>query len=309
MTIITASVGYTLPTSHPIHLHLGMAAQAIARESSGDIALKLFPHEQFGSDIEMLEGVFNGRLQIMVCTGPFLGRKVPAAAAPSVPFAFSDSTSVLGAMDGELGTHVRSRMAEAGVHAFPFTFDNGFRHLTTTERTVTCPGDLQDMVMRVVAAPLHESLWSALGTRTVSCDIADVHHLLSTGGAQGQDNTLPMIEAFRINEVQKHCALTGHLWEGFWIAANMNWWRSLDPAIQRALTDRLSQTALTQRRQQAEEEVLLRERLQRSMTFNEVRRDEFHDALARSGFYGTWQQKLGPDTWAVLQKSSGGLTR
>lgn len=305
----TASVGYTLPTSHPIHLHLDVAAQAIARESGGDITLKLFPHEQFGRDIEMLEGVFSGRLQIMVCTGPFLGRKVPAAAAPSVPFAFSDTVSVLGEMDGELGAYVRRQMAEAGVHAFPFTFNNGFRHLTTTERTVRGPGDLQDLVMRVVAAPLHESLWSALGTKTVSCDIVDVYHMLSAGGAEGQDNTLAMIEAFRINEVQKHCALTGHLWEGFWIVANMNWWRSLDPAIQCVLTERLSQTALTQRRYQAEGEAILLERLQRSMTFNEVRRDDFRDALARSGFYETWQQKLGPDTWAVLQKTSSGLPR
>lgn len=303
---ISASVGYTLPTTHSVHQHLLTATSAIALETDGALELQLFPHESFGSDVRMLDSVFAGDLHFMVCTGPFLGRKVAAAAAPSVPFAFDDIAAVWRAVDGELGVHVRESLREAGVHAFLHSFDNGFRHLTTSDRAIREPEDVKGLEMRVVAAPLHQALWSALGAMTVACDIVEVHQLLASGGAKAQDNSLPMIEVFGLHEVQTRCALTAHMWEGFWIVANLVHWHSMPMGWQEIVSSAFAHAALAQRQTQANDEMQLRQRLGEKMHFNPVNRGAFREQLIRAGFYEGWRLKLGPDTWAALQSATEG---
>jgi len=300
-----ASVGYTLPTAHSVHRHLTAAARDLRAVTGGALDLTLYPHESFDSDIGMLEQVFAGTLDFMVVTGPFLGRRVPVAAIGNMPFAFDGPGAVWRAMDGPLGAKVRAALQEAGLHAFEHVFDNGFRHLTTSGRTVRSAADVQGLAMRVVAAPLYESLWRTLGARTVSMDIAEVRQALAEGRVEAQDNPLALIEAFALHEVQSRCALTAHVWDGYWLVANGRRWQALPVPLREQVARAFSQAALAQRREQADAEDALRRRLQAAgLALDEVDRASFRASLAQAGFYEEWRARFGPAAWRALQDTS-----
>lgn len=299
------SVGYTLPTSHSVHRHLAAAVDDLSLATQGALSLKLYPHESFDSDIGMLEQVFDGSLDFMVVTGPFLGRRVPVAAIGNLPFAFDGTAAVWRAMDGALGAKVRSELQAAGLHAFEHVFDNGFRHLTTSGYRVQSAADVPGLKMRVVAAPVYESLWRALGAHTVSLDIVEVHQALAEGRVQAQDNPLAMIEAFALHEVQSRCALTAHVWDGYWLVANDRVWQALPAAFRELIARAFSAAAMAQRKELVDAEGALRGRLQAAgMLLDEVDRASFRLALTQAGFYDHWQAQFGPAAWSVLLDTS-----
>ena len=51
-------------------------------------------------------------------------------------FIFPDYDAVWKAMDAELGAFVRAQMPKAGLVAMPKIWDNGFRHVTTSNRPI-----------------------------------------------------------------------------------------------------------------------------------------------------------------------------
>ena len=46
---------------------------------------------------------------------------------------------------------------------------------------------------------------------------------------------------------------------------------------------------------------------EKGLTFNNVDKKPFQDALRTAGFYAEWKQKFGDEAWAILEKYAGGL--
>ena len=55
------------------------------------------------------------------------------------------------------------------------------------------------------------------------------HHItssyaaLQTNVVDGQENPLALINSAKLYEVQKYVAMTGHIWDGHYIFANLAW--------------------------------------------------------------------------------------
>ncbi len=55
---------------------------------------------------------------------------------------------------------------------------------------------------------------------------------LQTRIVDGQENPLAIIATAKLYEVQKYCALTNHMWDGFWFLASRRTWERLPKDIQ-----------------------------------------------------------------------------
>src|SRR5262249_13357615 len=217
---IELKYGNNLPLSHPLNIRAQEAADRVKRETNGRVEIKIFPNNQLGGDTDMLSQVRNGGITFFTPSSLVIATLVPVAAINAVGFAFADYDQVWKAMDGGLGAHVRAAIAKVNLFAFEKVWDNGFRQMTTSGKPIETAKDMAGLKIRVPVSPLSLSMFKALDSSPVSLQFSEVYTSLQTKVVDAQENPLPIIQVAKLYEVQKHCAVSNHIWDGFWFIAN-----------------------------------------------------------------------------------------
>jgi len=307
-----AEFSYKLATgqdpTHPVNIRAQEAIDRIGEATSGRLEIKLFPANQLGSDTELLTQVRNGGVEFFNQSSSILATFVPAAGIVNTGFAFANYESVWQAMDGELGTYIRTQIAKTPIMTVSKVWDNGFRHVTSSGREIRTPDDLKNFKIRVPPAPILTSLFKALEAGPAPINFNEVYSALQTKVVDGQENPLPIIATTRLYEVQKSCSLTGHVWDGYWILGNKRAFERLPKDVQEIVTREFDRSATDQRADIAKLSESLRIDLTtKGLQFIDVDRATFRQALAKTSFYADWKAKFGDEAWAQLEKIAGKL--
>src|SRR6266481_4663472 len=307
-----AEFSYKLATgqdpTHPVNVRGQEAIDRIREATSGRLEIKLFPANQLGSDTELLTQVRNGGVEFFNQSSSILATFVPTAGVVNTGFAFANYESVWQAMDGGLGAYIRAQIAKTPIMTVSKIWDNGFRHVTSSGREIRTPDDLKNFKIRVPPAPILTSLFKALEAGPAPINFNEVYSALQTKVVDGQENPLPIIATTRLYEVQKSCSLTGHVWDGYWILGNKRAFEQLPADIRAIVTKEFDASAMQQRDDISKLSVSLRKELEgKGITFIEVDRQPFREALSKTTFYKDWKAKFGEEAWSNLEKSSGKL--
>ncbi len=294
------------PVTHPLTIRTKEALEAITKETGGKVDIQIFPNNQLGSDTDMLSQLRSGALEFFTLSPLILSTLVPKASINGVGFAWPGYDKVWPAMDGELGAYVRAEIAKSGLVAFEKMYDNGFRQITSSTKPILAPADLDGFKIRVPPSPLWTSMFKAFGAAPLSINFSETYSALQTKVAEGQENPLAIINAAKLYEVQKYLAKTNHMWDGFWFLANGKMWAGLPKEIQTVIAKHVDAFAIKQREDIAALNATLEKELsEKGLAFNAVDNAKFREKLASAGFYKEWQEKFGPDAWALLEKYAG----
>ena len=294
--------------SHPVNLRAQEALIRIREATSGRVDIKLFPANQLGYDTDLLTQVRNGSVEFFNLSSLILATLVPISGITSVGFAFKNYDEVWGAMDGQLGDHIRSEIAKTPIFTVSKIWDNGFRHVTSSTREIRGPADLKGFKLRVPPAPPLTSLFKALDAAPTPINFNELYTSLQTKVVEGQENPLAIIATTRLYEVQKTCSLTAHVWDGYWVLGNKRAFAKLPTDVQALITRELDKSAGDQRADIAKLSDTLKADLKaKGIMFIDVQQDDFRKALASTNFYAEWKQKYGPTAWDLLEKVSGKL--
>ena len=144
-----------------------------------------------------------------------LSTLIPTASIWGVGFAWKDYETLWRALDGKLGASLRAQITKAGLIPLEKIWDNGFRQITTSTRPIGKPEDLKGMKIRVPINALWTSLFESLGASPTGINFAEVYSALQTRVVDGQENPPAIIAAAKLYEVQRYCALTNHMWDGW----------------------------------------------------------------------------------------------
>ena len=304
----TLKYGNNTLATHPTNIRAKEAADAIKRETKGRVDFQVFPNGQMGGDSEMLSQVRSGALDFTTQGGTVLSPLVPVAAINGIGFAFKDYNQVWAAMDGDLGTHIRAALAKAGLVAMDKCWDNGFRHITSSDKPINTPADLKGFKIRVPISPLWVSMFKDLGAAPTGINFSEVYSALQTKVVNGQENPLALINNSRMYEVQKYCSMTGHIWDGLWFVASGRTWNKLPKDLQEIVARHLNAASIAQREDLAKLNVQLETELSgKGLVFNRPDTAPFRDVLQKSGFYAEWKKKYGDEAWALLEKYTSKL--
>jgi TRAP-type transport system periplasmic protein len=297
-----------VPLTHPLNVRAKAAADAIRAETQGRLDIQIFPSNQLGSDTDTLSQLRAGGVEFFTTSGLILATLIPVAAINGVGFAFADYAAVWRAMDGDLGAHVRAQIAKANLVALDKIWDNGFRQITTSTKPINDPDDLRGLKIRVPVSPMWTSMFKAFGAAPTSINASEMYTALQTKVVDAQENPVSIISLFKLNEVQKFCSLTNHMWDGFWFLANRRAWERLPASIREIAAKHLNAAAIAQRADMAALNVSLQKEVAaKGMVFNTPRTDPFREKLRSAGYYSEWKNKFGPEAWAVLERSTGKL--
>ena len=304
----TFKCGHDAAPAHPMHVRLLEAAARIKEKTNGRFELQVFPNSQLGSDPDMLGQVRSGGLEMALLPDLTLGTLVPVASISGIGFAFGSYGEVWSAVDGELGAHIRSGVDKAGLHIFDRVWDNGFRQITSNGKPINSPADLRNFKIRVPASPLWVSMFRAFNAAPAALNSSELYAALQTKLVDGQENPLSNIYTQRTFEVQQYCAITNHMWSGFWPLANQRAWNTLPKDLQELVARNLDQSALEERADNEKFNAGLERSLaDKGMVFSHPDLAPFRSTLAGAGFYAEWRKRFGDASWAVLAKYAKGV--
>lgn len=301
-------IGLDLEPSHPTVVNLNAAAAKIKDATKGVVTLQVFPSSQLGDDTHMLSNLRSGAMQMMAVGDNILGTLVPSAGIDNIGFAFKTPEMAWKALDGAVGDAVRADIEKAGLHPMHRIWDEGFRQITSSTKQINVPADLHGFKIRVPPSPISLSIFQSLGASATTINAAELYTALQTHVVDGQENPLGNIETMKLNQVQKYCSLTNHMWVGYWLLVNGQFWKSLPDDHKKVVADTLDAQALEQRKANQALDTSLEGTLKKQgMEFAKPDTTAFQKALTQSGFYKTWKGKFGTPLWTALESVTGPL--
>ena len=204
-------IGHALsPTSH-----YGLGADAFIAKleelSGGEYTGTQAPAGQLGGERDMIEGLQIGSLDVVITsTGP-LGNFVPEVYALDLPFLFRDYDHARAVLDGEIGQELLAKIDENNLVGLAWS-ENGFRHVTNSQRPVRTPADLDGLKLRTMENKVHMEAFSQMGAAPTPMAFPELFTALQQGVVDGQENPVTVITASKFWEVQGHVSLTGHVY-------------------------------------------------------------------------------------------------
>lgn len=291
-----------------INARLEQAAGRIREATGGRLDIQPFPGTQLGSDDDQLAKLRAGATEFLNITGSRISSIAPASDLTNLGFVFPSREVLWPAMDGDFGRLLRARIETAGITIVSKASDNGFRQITSGEKPIRTPEDLQGFRIRLPDIAAFTTLFQALGAVPASAGFNDLRAKLQTHVIDGQENSLAAVDFAKLYEVQKYVALTDHIWDPFWLLANPQAMARLPEDVQAIVRREFDRASVEQREDVVRQETMLRKSLvDKGLTLVEVDKAPFRAAIAKAGFYTGWKPKFAPDLWAALETVTGPL--
>ena len=277
-------LGHGAPPDFPLHLRLTEAAATIADRSAGKLRLQIYPDSTLGSPAGLLAQLQAGTLDAAPQTGQSLGSALALATLPMTGFAFADYPSVWSAMDGTIGDIIRAQIQERiGLVAMDRCWNFGFRQVTTSGKFIREPADLENLRLRTPPEADLITLFQALKALPTPVPLAALAQALKTHAIDGQESALPLVKAAKLYQVQSACALTNHVWDGYWMCISAKSWTALPKDLRLIVAAAFDAGALLQRQDTLENEARTRRELEAlGMTFTTTSTPAFRQALRKT---------------------------
>lgn len=230
---MTLKLGHLANEQNAWHLAAVKFGEELSALTDGRIAVEVFPNESLGKEIDLINGMQLGTVD-MTITGESLQNWAPLAALLAVPYAYKSLEHMDEVASGEIGDDIKDQIiANAQIRPVAY-FARGPRNLTS-QRPIASPADLDGMKMRVPNVPLFVDVWSALGAAPTPMAFSEVFTSLQSGVIEGQENPLALIRSANFNEVQGHVNLTEHVRSWIYLTIAESTWQKLSEDDQAAV--------------------------------------------------------------------------
>jgi tripartite ATP-independent transporter DctP family solute receptor len=205
------TVGHLNPTDSPYQRGAKVFKKVLEKATGGQITVRIIPNLSL-SGAQLIQAVRKGKLDIGITASGPIGELVPVTNALDFPYLFRSRQHAYRVLDGEIGNFMNRRIEKIGLKNLAW-WENGFRHITTANKPIRKPGDLNGLPFRTLDNQVYRTLFGKVwGTRLTSIPISQLYQALKKGTVQGEENPLGILVSNRFYEVQKHLSLTGHMY-------------------------------------------------------------------------------------------------
>ncbi len=211
---------------HPQTLGLLLMKQYIEDKTGGDVQVHVFPNSQLGAELESVEQVQMGTLEMATASIAPMVTFQEKFAVLDIPFLFDNYLEAWAVLDSKVGTDLLGSLSDAGLYGLAY-MENGYRQTTNNNRPINTVADFGGLKIRTMQSPLHILNFKTLGANPTPIPFSEVYMALSQKIADGQENPLSNIWDMKLTEVQKYTSLTGHIYDAMPLVANYKWFKSL----------------------------------------------------------------------------------
>jgi TRAP-type transport system periplasmic protein len=205
--------GHDNPETGSYHAGFLHFAKIVSERTGGKVKIEVFPSAQLGNEVKLLESVRLGTVDFATCGAANASTVVPELGFFSVSYLFAGQDHFDRAMapQGEIIKTLEKIVADkkAGARMVGL-FTIGKRSIVNKVKPIKTVEDLKGMKIRVMASPIEQKVWTALGAQPTSIPTPETYSALQTGVVQGAENAPIIILGWKFYEPAKYYSLTEH---------------------------------------------------------------------------------------------------
>jgi C4-dicarboxylate-binding protein DctP len=210
--------------------------EEVEEKSGGRIQIVVLPAAQVGGDVEIIEQIQMGLVDIGIPPTATLGNFEPRLQILDLPFLLPDYDTMVKLLDGPVGRDILDTLEDDNMYGVNF-WGAGFRHITNSVRPIEKPEDLANIRMRTMQAPIIISTYENLNANATAMAFTEVYNGLQQGVVEGQENPLANISTMRFYEVQDYLTLTSHAYHAYAAVINGDSWNSLPDDLKKVMLE------------------------------------------------------------------------
>lgn len=188
--------------------------EQLASRSGGTLHAQIVPNAELGSELDMLESLGRGQLDVATVTAPNAAILFPELQLLSLPYLFNDAEhfrrSVLNqefrrAIDRIIRRHNPSLQCIS-------VFTPGPRNIYDSQTPIEHPRQLSGLTLRVMASPVEARLWSSLDVHPLAMPFAEIHSAFTAGSIEAAEDTATVYLTQKHFLVAPFHMLSEHQW-------------------------------------------------------------------------------------------------
>ena len=244
-----------LATDHPDVIALDQFIRAVARRTNGDLDIKLFPNNTLGAPPETTEQVVRlGTIDLALLAPSNIDKYARPYAAVMVPYIYDDLAHAHRVLDGPSFGWFAEEGRKAGFELITMNYEFGFRITSNNRRPINSPADVKGLKIRVPPENQPRAAMQALGAIAQLVAFPEVYLALANNVIDGAELPLSGMISQKWYEVQKHMAMTNHIYGNQLLIANSKAWAGLKPEWQTVIREEAKAAGATARKMVADEE-------------------------------------------------------
>lgn len=243
---LVLKLGHVLDTAHPVHAAMEHMATRLEELSGGTVTLDIYPSAVLGSEVESLEQVQNGSLDMTKVSAAVMENFVPEMGVFGLPYLFRDGGHYWQVLDSELGADLLRRGESKLMRGLCY-YDSGSRNFYTRSKPILTPADLEGLKIRVMNSASAIAMVKAMGGSPTPIAWGELYSALAQGIVDGAENNPPSFTSNKHSEVCKHFTLDGHTRIPDILLIGTKTWSSLSPSIQQWVQQAADESSRFQR--------------------------------------------------------------
>lgn len=226
---------------HPSNIAAKQFAARVESRTDGAIKINIFPNNVLGGPPEQAQQIKLGTIDMGLPTQGQLDKYDKAFAAVMLPFIWDGPQHAFRVLDGPAMAWL-APLAEKQGFILLRNWDYGFRNVTNIVRPINTPDDVKGLKLRTPPELQIQASMEALGASVQAIAFPELYLALSQKVVDGEENPVSVIYFMKFYEVQKHLAITRHIYNNMIHTVSAASWAKLTPA-QQAIFREESQSA------------------------------------------------------------------
>jgi tripartite ATP-independent transporter DctP family solute receptor len=232
----TMKLGFADVASSPYRKLLDEFAETVRNKTNGAIDIKVYSAGELGSQNNILTSMQVGVVDFAAHTTGFIQTLFPKIAVLDFPYLFADRSIAERVLDGGVGDKIFADMPAKGIYGLSW-IHWGWRPITTVDRQVPNPADMQNVRIRLQPGAIYAAIYKSLGAVPVSIDVSEIYIALSQRAVDAVEVPLISLVAGKYYEVAKVVNLTGAVYNAGALMASKRRFDALEADHQRVIRE------------------------------------------------------------------------
>ena len=240
-------------------------ADKVGQRTKGEVTIKMFPAEQLGKEVDLIQQVKSGAVDLSAPSMAALSNLAPALEIASAPFLWADWAQAQNVISGPAFQPIFDELAaKHGVLMLSKIWYWGWRNLTTGSKAVNIPADMAGLKIRVPESPVWVEMIRAMGAAPTPIPFGEVYTALQQKLVDGQENPIPTIFTRKFYEVQGHLSMTRHMLQNNTVIISKRALEKLSPELQKVLYEEIATLSAKNSKVQQEREASMLEEIRKT---------------------------------------------
>ncbi len=209
----------------------------VRAKSGGTVEVQVFPGAQLGQEMEAIDGVHLGTMDMSLVSPGLMGKYHPAMGLDALPYLFNDWKHADRALNGPVGEKIIELMLKRSNIRILRFLHLGFRDMLFVDKKVDAVDQVNGFKMRAPEAWAWIRMYELLGARPTPVTWGEVYSALQTKVVDGMDAPPQMFLDMKFFEVAKHVLKTNSMFSVLTLVVNEKFYQRLPEASRKILRD------------------------------------------------------------------------